>query len=91
MPLNFAYMKKKAEKIGVGVQKFGGKNPKKGKNLGGWVSFRTDLGKYTIRSWDFSLTPPPDPSEKLLSFLKYHSFGAVFFTKISFYSLAFAE
>ena len=37
--LNFAYMRKKAEKIGVGVQKFGGKNPKKGKNLGGGCHF----------------------------------------------------
>ena len=39
MSLNFVYMKKKGEKIGVGVQKFGGKNPKEGKNLGGGWHF----------------------------------------------------
>ena len=32
--LNFAYKKQNVEKIWVGVKILGGKNPKKGKNLG---------------------------------------------------------
>ena len=47
--LNFAYKKQEVEKIGAGVQKFGGKNPENGKNLGGGCNFglTSPLPEYT--------------------------------------------